>query len=219
MAKPKKLPLVKIEGQTNATLLSPELINQIEKYYRIGIKDTAVANMVGISPGTLTQWLLKGMANHNGLYSELFRRSAKAVSSSELEYVAKIRDHALGVSPEYAYEETTNVDGSVTKKVQLDKDGNPVILKEGIKSNPVWVSWFLQRRHSRTWLVNEKNELGESPLDEASFNTTHNDNVGNVSKIPVHMTFEERQELLDKVKKKLEDDMIAQEKEVSQPNE
>ena len=181
--KRKKPQLVRIEGQKNATFLSPELINQVEQLYRVGLKDSAVANIIGISSDILSEWLLRGAAHNNGLYGELFKRCAKAVSSGELEFVAKIRECALGKAAEYAYREITKPDGSVVKELQLDGEGKAIVLREEIKPNPVWASWFLERRFSKHWSKQDAIGIVLSTPESASNNAMRANDAGEQEKI------------------------------------
>lgn len=204
MAKKKPLPLVRIEGQKNPTLLSPELINQIEQFYRMGLTDQTVANMIGISKFTLTEWLTKGAAKANGVHAELFKRCAKAVGSGELEYVAKIREHALGAPAVFAMRETTSPDGTVTKEVQTDNEGQPIVLKQEIKSNPVWVSWFLERRFRRVWSKGDESLLANVAIEEGIIDPAlHSNQEQGASSIPVPMTLDERLEMFDRIKARM----------------
>lgn len=205
--KPKKLPLVMIEGQKNPTMLSPELINQIEQFYRMGLTDQTVSNMIGVSKYTLTEWLIRGASTNNGAHGELFKRCAKAVGSGELEYVAKIREHALGAAAVFAYRETTSPDGTVTKEVQTDNEGQPIVLKQEIKSNPQWVSWFLERRFKRAWGKGDEALLGNVALDEGIVDSLpHPKSEAGASSIPVPMTLDERLEMFDRIKSRMIDE-------------
>ena len=211
--------VVVVENARGLPLLTPELIEQIEKFYRMGLRDSAVANMVGVSKGILSEWLMKGAAYNHGNHGELFRRCAKAVGTGEFEYVAKMREHALGAPAEFAYKFTYHPDGSVaSKEVQLDGDGQPIVLKEEIRSNAVWISWFLERRFGKVWGKTDQQELGTSTPDAGFIDTSlHDKNLHDGSKkIPVHMSYDERREMFDRIKQKMEEEeRAANEKDVS----
>lgn len=192
------LPTISYEDQKNPTILTPELISNIEQHYRLGLKDQAVANIVGVSVGILIEWLVKGQAKNHGAHGDLFRRCAKAVGVNELEFVAKIREHALGTPAIIAYDEEHFPDGRIIKKVRLDNEGQPIILKEEVKANPVWAAWYLERRHGKNWSKNDSYLLGNSTPDKGLDDAQLNGKIQrDESNIPVSMSYEEQREMID----------------------
>ena len=65
MGRPRKDPIGQLaephKERSNSTLtLTYEIIDQVEKLYRIGLRDNSICNMLGISPNLMREWLVKG---------------------------------------------------------------------------------------------------------------------------------------------------------------
>lgn len=217
MPKKKHLPYYN-SNYKKESLLTKDLINQIAKLYRSGLKDSTVANIVGISPITLREWLLKGAAGSaNELLVELFEKCASAVGILELEFVNEIRKYALGSPAEYAYDEIKHSDGTITKVISKNSDGDPIIIKSEIKPNPQWAAWILERRFRETWGVREPIvEVAYTPdgvANDAGFNK-NNGEVVNVP-APVHMSSEEKLYMVEKYTELLKRKQKTEEVEVA----
>lgn len=208
----KFLPMENRQGpDSNDSSLTPELVNLIAHYYRAGLRDSAVANMVGKSPHTIRDWLVRGaMGSTNALYQELYYKCAKAVGSLETELIAEIRKWAFGSPTEYAYESVTDTNGSVTRRIQLNNDGEPIVIKEEIRGNPNWIAWIMERRFRSEW-GNEKNGVPViSTPDVIHNNITHQQKENSVN-FGVDLTKEERLEMLELLKTKIRTEGLAKE--------
>lgn len=152
--------------------LDMDLVEKCEKYYRLGLHDSTIANLIGVNPETLKEWLIRGMAYNRGIEAELFKRCAKALGESELRFVAGLTESALGRAAVFERDK----DG----KIMFDMEGKPITLKEELKPNPVWQSWFLERRfrkkYGRTELKAEESVLDNPMLIDTKHNGGSDDN-------------------------------------------
>lgn len=205
MAKKKrKLPFQNEQpADLSDTTLTPKLIDEIAKLYRLGLRDSAVANMVGKSPYTIREWMLRGaMGSTNPLFNELFTKCAKAVSSLETELLAEIRVHAFGRGAEYAKETVKMPDGSIIERTQFDGNGKPVVIREEIKGNPSWIAWIMERRFRNEWSNYRDNVPVESTPDMLHSNTMQQKEEA--QNFGVSMSKQERIEMLELMKSKVE---------------
>lgn len=151
--------------------LTPEIIKKASELFRSGITDNSVANILGVNPKLFREWLIRGGAYGNGLHGELFVQCAKAVGYVEFEMLMNIRKHAMGSPAEHAYSEITHPDGRVEKKVMLDAEGKPVVLKPEVPPNPQWAAWILEKRFKKTFgrqaEININSIIDENPFDAA----------------------------------------------------
>ena len=179
--------------------ISEAMVEEIIKYYRIGMKDPTIANIVGISPATLREWIVKGAyGSENELHNKLSKGTGKAVGLLEVEFTAEIRKAALGSPPEYAYDEVRFPDGRVERKISLDGEGKPIVLKAEVKPSPQWSAWFLERRFKDTW--GQKSTLVEvvhTPDDIKSNTMLRNETSQESSKILVPLSKADQLEMLD----------------------
>lgn len=197
-----KLPMENTRpADLNDSSLTSKMVDEIAKYYRLGLRDSAVANMVGKSPQTIREWLYRGASGNssNLLYNELFAKCALAVGTLQTELIAEIRAHAMGRPTEYAKEVTTLPDGSKVEKIQLNKDGEPIVLREEIKGNPQWVAWLMERRFRNEWSANRDNIPVESTPDKAHADLLHHKEADKQD-FGVEMSNKERLEMLDLMK-------------------
>lgn len=181
--------------------LTPELITEIEQIFRRGLQDRAAAALTGVHPSVLREWFMQGLNYDRGLTGELFRRCAKAMGTHEFEFVDKLRQHALGSPKKLAYKK--NPDGTDSHEVLLDSEGNPVVLQEEIKSNPIWIAWTLERRHPKAWNKMLKFEMN-SQLENEIANAPINNSAS--QSLPVPMSKQEQIAMYEKAMKKLKDD-------------
>lgn len=147
-------------------VLDADMVEKCEKYYRLGLHDSTIANLIGVHPETLKEWLVRGMAYNRGIEAQLFKRCAKALGESELRFVAGLTEAALGRAAVYERDK----DG----KLLFDGEGKPIVLKDEIKPNPLWQSWFLERRFRNKYGRTEP-KIETSVLDNPMLiDTPHN---------------------------------------------
>lgn len=186
----------------NLSRLTAKMVEDIAKLYRLGLRDSSIANMVGISPFTLREWMTRGMiGSSNPLFNELFFKCGKAVGSLETELVSEIRNHAFGRPAEYAKESTRMPDGSIIERIQLDGDGKPIVIREEIRGNPTWIAWIMERRFKHEWSNQRDNLPVESTPDNIHNNAQqHKENAQDFG---VEMSKQERIEMVELVKEKI----------------
>lgn len=139
--------------------LTPEIISQMERLYRVGMQDNPIANMLGINPKLMREWLIRGATYNNGLHGELFRRCAAAVAGCELELFVDLRKHAMGTPAVYLESPVKDMlgnvqfdkQGKVIMEVVRDADGKPIVKTAEVKGNPMWITWILERRFHKTF--------------------------------------------------------------------
>ena len=205
MAKRTQLPLHNKRTHDHSSKITDVLVRDIIKYYRLGLKDSTIANLVGINPMTLRDWLLKGaLGSENALQNELFLGSAKAVGHLELEFMAEIRKAAMGSPAELAYDETYKPDGSIERRLRLDDEGKPIVIQEAKAANPTWAAWFLERRFRDTWGHKESNiKVDYTPDDIAKDTALLNPEQEKTAGIPVFMTQKEKLDMVEELKQKI----------------
>ena len=218
MAKRTRLPLHNRRPHDNSSVITDVIVRDIIKYYRLGLKDSTIANLVGISPMTLRDWLLKGaLGSEEKLHNELFAGSAKAVGHLELEFMAEIRSAAMGSPAVLAYDETFKPDGSIERKLRLDDDNKPIVVTEARPGNPQWAAWFLERRFRDTWGHKESNVKVEYTPDDIQKDTALlNNEQEKTAGIPVFMSQAEKLAMIDELKEKVLENE-SQEKTVNEP--
>lgn len=167
----KNSPVVVNPDTGENTILTKELANNIIKYFRLGLTDTAVANMAGVKPDTLSTWLKRGYAYNNGIHGELFRECAKATAELELEFIIGIREQAMGAPAEYEKDDKG--------KVIYDRKGRPLIKKKEIAANPEWMAWFLEKRFKRKYGRQQEIGFAEgASVDEGKLTAPLPENAG-----------------------------------------
>lgn len=151
----------------NPISLTPEIIKKAEQFFRAGMTDNSVANILGINPRLFREWLIKGGAYGTGLHGELYVACARSIGTVEFEMIANIRKAALGSPAEYAY----NTDAQGNKTVALDGEGRPIIAKAEVPAMPQWSAWILEKRFKRMFGkvadINIHSIIEENPFDAA----------------------------------------------------
>lgn len=205
MAKRTKLPYHNTRPHDTSSKITDPIVRDIIKYYRLGMKDSAIANLVGINPLTLREWLLKGaMGSETALHNELFQGAGKAVGLLEVEFVAEIRKAALGAPAEYAYDEVYKPDGSIERTLRLDSENKPIVIREAQAANPTWSAWFLERRFRDTWGHKESNvKVDYTPDNIAKDSLLQNPEQEKTAGIPVFMTQKEKLDMVEELKQKI----------------
>ena len=212
MKKPKFLPMENRQpADLNDSSLTPKMVDEIAKWYRLGLRDSAVANMVGKSPHTLREWLIRGaMGSANPLFNDLYQKCAKAVGYLETELISEIRTYAFGRPAEYAKRKTTHPDGRVEEENQLDNDGQPIVIREEIKGNPQWIAWIMERRFRNEWSQHKDGMPVPSTPDTIHNNVLQQKESDSVN-FGVELTKEERLEMVELVKNKIITEGLAKE--------
>lgn len=194
---------MKPDEKEGISKLTPEVINQVEQLYRMGLRDRTVAGYIGVHPNTLVMWLNRGREHSNTIYGQLFERAFKAVSGHEIQFIAKMNEHALGSPAKLAYKK--NPDGTDSNELLLDSEGKPIILQEEIRSNPNWIAWVLERRHS-IWNKTEKFDINSSTVDNPIHDALPEKDAKQHS-LPVPMTKEEQIEMYARAIKRIKDNV------------
>ena len=175
------------------TLITPDLIERVEKLYHAGVQDVAIANSIGINILTFRGWLIKGMSFNRGIHGELFRRCAKAVGNSEIQFFLELRKHGFGSEAEFFTEPATepardnegrillkengepymvtikDEEGKIVMRIARDKDGAALVKRQAIRGNPIWLSWIMERRFKKNWARQDKFDLSENLPDQGIF--------------------------------------------------
>lgn len=181
--------------------LTPELIENIAKFYRAGLSDVSVSNMVGISPEQIREWILRGaIGAGSDLNRQLFDKCRLAVGVLELEFINEIRRHALGSPAEYAY----NIGADGSKTIALNDDGMPIVIRSEVKPNPVWASWILERRFKMIWSGSKDQHHSitytpDDPMKDATLQGSNDETIG----IPIPMTKEEKLQMVEELRVKI----------------
>jgi len=187
--------------ETGVLKLTPEVINQAEQLYRMGLRDRTVAGFIGVHPETFVEWLKRGRNSGAGLYGELFHRCMRAVTGNEIQFVQKLLEHSLGAPKKLAYKK--NPDGTDSHEVLRDAEGNPIVLQEEIKSNSNDLKWFLERRHP-IWNKVERFDFSQSTIENPINDAQPTEDKGLA--LPVPMTKEEQIEMFLRAMKRVKDE-------------
>lgn len=214
MALRTKIPYHNHRPPNSLEKLSEEMCELIIKYYRLGLKDSTIANLVGVSPLTIKDWIIRGAyeGEAEDLHRKLSKGARQAVGQLEVEFAAEIRKAALGSPAEFACDEIIYPDGRIEKKIKLDGEGNPIVLKEERKPNVQWSAWFLERRFRDTWGQKETLVKIEFTPDDIKNNAANNNSAHHTkhNNIPMELSKEEQLEMLEIIKQ----DILKDEKDV-----
>ena len=164
----------------NPISLTPEIVKKAEQFFRAGMTDNSVANILGVNPMLFREWLIKGGAFGTGLHGELYVACARSIGTVEFEMIANIRKAALGSPAEYAY----NIDAKGNKTIALDGEGRPIITKAEVPPMPQWSAWILEKRFRKTFgkvaEININSVIEDNPFDAALNKDVHNNETAEV---------------------------------------
>lgn len=125
------------------TKLTPELIDKISSYIRLGAYVETAAASAGVHKATFYEWMKKGAQKKSGLCRALNDAVSKAVADGELRDLKRIEDAAQGTRTAILLKDETG-------KQVVDKDGMNVYIKP---MDPDWkaAAWKMERRNPKQW--------------------------------------------------------------------
>ena len=128
--------------------LTREIINKICNFLRLGTNLNTAIVMVGIPSETYHHWIKQGHKKPDSLYGELLKSVNIAVEEATIRDLQVIDRHIMGTDDEFfmIYDEKLK-----QKVPYLDKFGNPVVKKKGIKPDPSLAQWRLSKRRPKEW--------------------------------------------------------------------
>lgn len=124
--------------------ISAELIEKICNTLRAGSYLETAAAMAGVSKTSLYKWLRKGNAKRNSIYGEFVDAVERAQAESEVRDLLNIDQSAMGRKYEYERD-------PITKKLVLDGNGDPIVIRHGVKPSWQASAWRLERKFPKKW--------------------------------------------------------------------
>lgn len=143
--------------------LTTEIIEEIVKPLTIGLPPIPAAALRGVSYDVLRKWVIRGHKEPESLFGVLVRRIQESVALFQLRDVSVIERHSTGAPAEYlmeplvdikgkpVYEKDENGKKKPVMRIARDKEGNPIIRRQEIKSDWRAAAEMLSRRMPRTW--------------------------------------------------------------------
>ena len=128
--------------------LTDEIIYKICNFLRLGTNLNTALVMTGISSVTYHEWIKIGHKKPDSLHGELLKSVNIAVEEATIRDLQVIDRHIMGTDDEFfmIYDEELK-----QKVPYLDKFGNPVVKKKGIKPDPSLAQWRLSKRRPKEW--------------------------------------------------------------------
>jgi transcriptional regulator with XRE-family HTH domain len=137
------------------TILTPEMQTTIVEAYKLGNSLTAAANYAGIERHTLAHWLNIGEtapegSAHHSLYTEVLKAKASVVIANSGRHGRWSRG---GIIEKPKLKTIITESGAVirTNEVELDKDGNPIMVKYWLDPDLRGIEWELTRYDPETY--------------------------------------------------------------------
>lgn len=155
----KDLEVKKRGGRPKSVDLDPKMMDRVEAALRIGCPVATAFALSGVPYSLLRRWVVLAHKDPKSPWADIMRRVEKAVSEWELRDLSVIEAHAHGRPAQYQMEPVIGPDGNVVYEspgkplmtVSKDGNGNPILIREEIKSDWRAAMERLKRRKPAVW--------------------------------------------------------------------